>query len=635
MARQAVRYKTRPSPHTGEALRASQTVTERPQAEVVPYEQSSPSLLASQPAEAPRDPQDMDPEWIDLKCHLEARLQMMNNWRLSWWRHWSLLAENILPRRYHWLVTPNTMTRGFPINNNIVDPTGSQAMRICASGLKEGLTSPSRPWFKIKAEQPNFKPDKAAQIWFDDVEQIIYSTMSKSNFYDSLTQLFEDLTTFGTSPMIIYEDEKDVIRCHVPCAGEYYLAVSAAFRVEAVYRKFVMTISQIVQMFGLEHCPRDVQEMWRTKGASCDVERIVAHAIEPNFPIINGRGQELQPMRGAQFPYREVYWVWGASNERPLSVRGFYEEPFIVPRWAITSNDPYGRSPAMDCLPDIMQLQLESKRKAEAIEKHVRPPLLASMDLRNEPSSALPGHVTFVANLGPQAGMRPIYEVNPQLQWMVADIQEIQKRIKSGFFNDLFLMMAEATKEMTAFEVAERKQEKLQVLGPVIDRFQNEGAGPAIKRIFGILKRRGMLPPIPDSLRGVALSIQYVSMLAMAQKAAATTAIERVVAMAGNLAGVNPEIVDNIDMDQLIREYGDLMSVPHKIFRDMNAMLQLRDQRRQQQAQQQQVANAMGAASGAAQTAKVMADTPVGSGGSALDMMLGMHGGKSPLSIAA
>lgn len=635
MARSAVaRYKGA-RPKKGEALKASQAVTEAPKAEIVPYEISSPSLIASQPAEPPRDLMTMDPEWTDLKTHLEARLLMMTNWRLSWWRHWALLAENILPRRYHWLITPNTMTRGFPINQNIVDPTGSHAMRICASGLKEGLTSPSRPWFKLKAELPNFKPDREAQIWFDDVEALMYNTMSKSNFYDSLTQVFEDLTTFGTSPMIIYEDEKDVIRCHVPCAGEYYIAISSAFRVEAVYRKFNMTISQIVQMFGLEHCPRDVQEMWRTKGAACDVERIVAHAIEPNFPIIGGRGQELQPMRGGHFPYREVYWVWGASNEHPLSVRGFYEEPFICPRWAVTSNDPYGRSPGMDALPDIMQLQLESKRKAEAIEKHVRPPLLASVELRNEPSSALPGHVTYVANLGPQAGMRPIYEVNPQLQWMVADIQEIQKRIKSGFFNDLFLMMAEATKEMTAFEVAERKQEKLQVLGPVIDRFQNEGAGPAIKRIFGVLKRRGMLPPLPNSLRGVPLAIEYVSMLAMAQKAAATTAIERVVAMAGNLAGVNPEIVDNIDMDELIRQYGEFMSVPHKIFRDQKAMLALRDQRRRQQQQEQQAAGSMGMAQGAAQTAKVMADTPVGGGGSALDMMLGMQGGKSPLSIAA
>jgi hypothetical protein len=610
------------------ALKTGQQIHESPKDNDVRYETSSASLLSEEDPNPPTELAADNSEWQDLRSHLESRLQMMNNWRLSWWRHWALLAENILPRRYHWLVTPNTMTRGFPINSNIVDPTGSIAMRICASGLKEGLTSPSRPWFKIKAAQPGFVPDRDAQLWFDAVESLIYSVMARSNFYDSLTQVFEDLTVFGTSPMIIYEDEKDVIRCQVPCAGEYYLAVSNSNRVETLNRKFVMTVLQIVQMFGLENCPGSVQEMWRTKGASLDVEFIVAHSIEPNFSLPDGQGSALVPL-GGHFPWREFYWVWGSSTERPLSARGFYEEPFIAPRWAITSNDPYGRSPGMDVLPDIMQLQLESKRKAEAIEKHVRPPLLASFDLKNEPSSALPGHVTYVANLGPQAGMRPVYEVTPQLQWMVADIKEIQERIKNGFFNDIFRLHSDTTKEQTAFEVQKRDQEKMAVLGPIIDRFQNEGAGPSIKRIFGIIRRRGMLPILPDSLKGVGFDIEYVSMLAMAQKAAATTSIERVLATAGNLMAADPEIMDNFDLDEAIREYGELMSAPHKIFRDRKAMEAKRNQRRQQQADMAQAQQMKEIAPQTAQTAKVMSDTPVGGASSALDLMLGM-GGQPP-----
>jgi hypothetical protein len=612
------------------ALSYGQEIHESPKGDFVNYENSSPSLLAHEIPDPPTEQTTNNNEWHDLRTHLESRLQMMTNWRLSWWRHWALLAENILPRRYHWLVTPNTMTRGFPINQNIVDPTGSLAMRICASGLKEGLTSPSRPWFKLKANVPGFIPDQEAQLWFDAVEEIVYSVMSESNFYDSLTQLFEDLTTFGTSPMIIYEDEKDTIRCHVPCAGEYYLGVSNTNRVESFYRKFVMTTLQIVQMFGLENCPGAIQEQWRSKAASLDTEMIVCHSIEPNFALLDGAGNPLQPMSDSHFPFREVYWVWGQSTERPLSVRGFYEEPFICPRWAVTSNDPYGRSPGMDTLPDIMQLQLESKRKAEAIEKHVRPPLLASVELKNEPSSALPGHVTYVANLGPQAGMRPVYEVNPQLQWMVADIKEIQERIKAGFFNHIFLLHSDTTKEQTAYEVQKRDQEKMAILGPVIDRFQNEGASPAIRRIIGILRRRKMLPPQPDSLRGLPIGLQYISMLSMAQKAAATTSIERVLATAGNIVAVDPEIMDNLDLDETIREYAELVNAPHKIMRDRKATMAKREERRQQQATMAQTQQAAAMGAQAAQTAKVMSDTPVGGASSALDMMLGMGGSKSP-----
>lgn len=597
------------------------------------YERANAMLLTLEPAkddEIGRGTNNQ--EWLDLRVHLESRLRQMTNWRLSWWRHWQLLAENILPRRYHWLITPNTMQRGGPINQNIIDPTGTRAMRVCAAGLKEGLTSRSRPWFKIEIDGVGSSTlDDDAANWLDHVTEVLYSIMAKSNIYDRLTQLFEDLTTFGTGPMLIYEDDRDVIRCYTPCAGEYYLAVSSTLRIESFYMQKVMTISQIVQNFGLKNCPDDVQQMWRNKGASLEVERIVAHAIEPNFPILDASGEPYQPMEGKQFAWREVFWVWGSSTERALSIRGFHDEPFIAPRWSVTSNDPYGRSVGMDVLPDIMQLQLQTKRKGEGIEKQVNPPLLASAEMKNQPSSSLPGHVTYVANLGPQTGMRPIYEVKPELQYMTQDIGMIQQRVKDGFFNDLFLLMSQTTKEMTAAEVAERKQEKLQVLGPVIDLFQDEGASPMIRRIFAIAKRKGLIRPAPESMRGAPLIINYVSLLVQAQKAAATTAMERTIAMTGNMAGLKPEVIDNIDEDAFIREYGALLGVKHKIFRDPKKIAALRQQRQQARAQQAAAANGVhtaGLAQGGAQTAKLLSDTPVGAGGNALDLMLGSGVGR-------
>ena len=592
------------------------------------YEIAGATLLAMEPAKPALSYERASPEWIDMRVHLENRLRMMTNWRLSWLRHWALLAEYILPRRFHWLITPNTMSRGGAINQHIVDPTGTRAMRVCAAGLKEGLTSSSHPWFKADIDDlDSGDVDDEARIWLDHVAEVLYSVMARGNFYDSLTQVFEDISTFGTGPMVIYEDEKDVIRCWVPCAGEYFLAQSANGKVDTLYTQRTMTCSQIVERFGLENCPNDVRELWRTKGASLDVERIVAQAIEPNFAILDSGGNPFQPLQGKQFAYREVYWVWGSSTERPLSVRGFHDLPFITPRWSVRSNDPYGRSVGMDVLPDIMQLQLETKRKEEAIEKHVRPPLLASHELKNAPSSILPGHVTYVANLGPQTGMRPIYEVQPELNFMTADLKELQERIKEGFFNDLFLLMSQTTKEMTATEVAERKQEKLQALGPVIGLFQTEGAGPAIRRIYAICRRRGLIRTPPASIHGRPLVIRYVSMITMAQRAAATTAMERLAGMAGNMAGVNPEIVDNIDTDVFIREYGDLLGVGHKIFRNMDKVLQMRQQRHEAQQQQQQQQMAMQGGQAAAQSAKVLADTPTGAGDSALNLLLGNHSG--------
>jgi hypothetical protein len=587
------------------------------------YEAASPSLLAQTPNSIGPASANTQEGWTDLWQHLERRLVGMRNWRISWWEHWALLAIYILPRRYKWLVTANTMTRGLPINQNIVDSTGTLAMRTCAAGLMSGLTSPSRPWFKLNAKMPPGEDEpKDGREWLDTCESVIYDIMQGSNYYDSVAQQDEDLVVFGTAPKIIYEDPKDVIRCYNPCAGEYFLAVGPDQRVESFYRTFTMTIAQIVEMFGLENCSADVRGMWETKGASLETERIVAHAIEPNFPV-GGKQLGIVP---SGFPFREVYWLWGNATPQPLSVRGFNESPISSPRWAITANDPYGRSPAMDALPDVMQLQVETKRKAEAIEKQVRPPLMADVQLKNQPSSILPGNVTYVANIA-TGGMKPIYEVKPDLQYMTLDIAAIQERIKKCFFNDLFQMLSmAANKNMTAYEVAQLQQEKLQVLGPVIERQQNENLSSDIKRIFSIAARRGLLPPMPKSMQNVPVSIQYISMLALAQKAAATAGMERYLSMAGNMANAYPAVLDIINPDSYLEEYGTLLTVPAKINRSADEIKKMRAARAEKQAQAEQMAVTGAALEGgvaATQAAKNLGQTPVGGGMNAIQAMLG------------
>ncbi len=175
----------------------------------------------------------------------------------------------------------------------------------------------------------------------------------------------------------------------------------------------------------------------------------------------------------------------------------------------------------MDVLPDNVQLQVMTVRLSEAIEKQVRPPLIADITLKNQPSSILPGQVTYVQNLSSGTGMRSIYEVNPDIKGLAGLIEQIQERIKVGMFNDLFLMLENMPRDskMTAYEVAQKVQEKLQVLGPVIENIITESLKPKLKRIFGIMNRKGMIPPKPDSLKGVDLDVEFISMLSLASKA--------------------------------------------------------------------------------------------------------------------
>lgn len=561
------------------------------------YEKAGATFLAEQPTVEVDKSVKEEKYWPALRSHLEARLISLRNWRQSWWtQNWSDLAEFILPRRSIWLTqstggnpNPNNMTRGRQINTAIADPTATLAVRVCSAGLMSGLASPSRPWFKVVPSIRKFEIDADARQWLDDIEDRMYTVIARSNFYNSFAQECEDLIVFGTGPSIIYEDEEDLIRLYNPAVGEYYLASGATSRVDGLYRLFVMTIAQIVDFFGVENCPEEIQTMWNQKGSALETERQIAHSIEPNFEI----GPDGLGKIPGNFTWRETYWVWGQGAEKPLSIRGFVDQPFTAARWSIQSNDAYGRSPGMDVLPDVMQLQVMTRRMAEAIEKQVRPPLIGEMSLKNKPTSTLPGHLTYVTEIGPGKGIRPIYEVNPDVSAMSQNLMAIQKRVQVGLFNDLFLMLEQKLEEqMTAYEVAQKIQEKLQVLGPVIESLIAESLKPKLKRIYNIMKRKGLIDEPPDSLKGIPLDIEFVSMLSLAQKGAATGGIERLLQLVGSMTAVFPQAKDNINYDDLVREYNDLLGNPQKVLNGPDAVEQMRQVQAQQQAQQQQM-NAM------------------------------------------
>lgn len=581
------------------------------------YEIADDSLLARAPALLKQswlasDDSQRQKNWEDLRLQLEARLYGLRNWRLSWWEHWAKLAEAILPRRYHWLIVPNTMTRGLAINQAIKDPTGAQAVRVCTAGLRSGIMSSSRPWGKIKPGLRNFKPDQAAKEWFEDTNDRIMRVFAGSNYYQCGTQMFEDLTVFGTAPKLMYEDRQTIIRCQNPCAGEYYLGLGSDGRRNTFYRTFVQTVAQCVMMFGLQNCSQNVQTLWELKGSALETEVIIAHAIEPNFSLqMPGMGDKDLGVVPGNFTYREYYWEWGVSTARPCSVRGFRDKPFIAPVWAETSNDAYGRSPGMDALPDILQLHLMTVRQAEAIDKGVRPPLLADSALKNQPSSILPGRVTYVPDVS--KGMKAIFEMKLDLQHMTALIEKIEKRVEKWFFNDLFLMMENipGVQPRNEMDIAERRGEKMQVLGPVVEGITSELAGDW-RRAYAIMSRRGLIRPKPDSLQGIPLDIEFDSMVTVAQRAAETASMERGMTVITSVDKQYPDkhVADNVNIDKWARSYLEKSNFPASDMNGEDEVKQIRDGRAKANAQaaaKAQAAQAMThtlpAVAGAAKTA--------------------------------
>lgn len=599
------------------------------------YEEMSPTLLSKQPVTEIKPEGIASANWTAIFTRLETRLNAMRNWRWSWWSYWAEVATYTLPRRYHWLIVPNNFNRGNPINDSIVDSTAAQAVNVCASGLWTGLTSPSRPWFDLKIGLPWVQLDAEAAAWLYDTKQRLYTVLAQSNFYQAMRVCFEDVATFGTGVVIIYEDAEQIIRCYTPCAGEYYLSVGSTLSVDTMYREFNLNVLGIVEMFQVENCPQEVLSLWMS--GSTEQEFTIAHAIEPNFAMATAGGEQLSLVPG-RYAYREVYWLKGKSSAKPLSVKGFHEKPFFAARWSTVSNDAYGRSPGMDALGDNKQLQLETRRKAEFIEKGVRPPMGADVSLKNQPSSVRPGDITYVSTENAKKGFWPLYEPSPQwLAPLTEDLKEVQQRIDRAFFVDVFMAISrmEGVQPRNELEITKRDLERLQILGPFVSQFQTECADTSLARVMEIMKRKNMILPMPASLQNVPIKIAYRSMMTIAQEASETASIERGMQIMGSMseaakAGGLPDPLRIMNLDMVTRHYLELLSFPQTSVysaKDVAAM----DKVKAQAAQQAQAAATMAQTTLPAVTAaKTLSDTQVGGGQSALQALLGGGGSAGP-----
>jgi hypothetical protein len=296
------------------------------------------------------------------------------------------------------------------------------------------------------------------------------------------------------------------------------------------------------------------------------------------------------------------------------------EQPFWAPRWDTLGNDPWGYSPGMDALPSLRELQLQVKRRNEAIDMMVKPEKVvkAGVRLTNQP-----GNTVSVPNID-----GTIVEVPYQMPYQGIGVisqesQNCKEQIDRAAYADLFMAITNmpGIQPRNIEEIASRNEEKLTQLGPVIERVNTEKLEVAIDRTFGIMQRKGLLPPPPEVLKDVDLQINFVSILTQMQRMVGVGQIERTTSFIGNLAAVFPDAVDKLDTDEMIDEYAERVGTPQKLIRTKEQVEKIRADRAQA-AQAEKMATMAPAANDAANAARLLSETDTGNGQSLLQRML-------------
>ena len=554
-----------------------------------------------------------------LRQQLDTRWGQLERERATWWAHWTEITNYFHPRSGRYF--REDRNKGNKRHNNIYDNTGVNALNILASGMLAGATSPARPWFRLATADPDLNMNHEVREWLDDVQKRMLRVFAKSNTYRALHMMYGELAGFGTSCSILMPDFDNVIHHYPLTIGEYCVAQNWKGEIDTMYREFERTVAEVVETFGWQNCSTSVQSMYNS--GEYDSWVAIKHAIEPRERYDGSKADNLN------MPWRSVYYEEGREYDHVLRQSGFNEFPVLAPRWMVTGNDVYGHSPGMVALGDVKQLQHEQLRKAQVIDYQTKPPLQVMGALKDRDIETLPGGITFMNSASPQGGIKSAWDVNLDLNHLREDIMDVRARIDRAFFVDLFLMLANRMpedKQMTATEVAERHEEKLLMLGPVLERLHNELLEPLIDQTFNRMIRVGALPPPPEDLQGQQLSIEFVSMLAQAQRAIATNGIDRLLGTVGAVAQLKPEIMDKIDHDELVDAYSDMLGVDPALIVPGEEVAKIRVARSEALAAQQQV-ETLQAAGGAAKDLSQAVPSENNALGGVVDLFSGMGSG--------
>lgn len=558
-----------------------------------------------------------------LREQLEKRYSRLKSERDSnWLPEWRELGDYFSPRSVR--ENSSDTNNGKRRDQKIINPTGRFAARTLGAGMHTGMTNPASQWVKFSTPDPGLMSYAPVKEWIYAVEKAMREVMARTNLYSVLPNRYAMEGIFGTAPMIALPHDNDLLRFHPMAVGTYMLANNSDNQVDTLYRDIRLTARQMEQQFSKDSLSPTVKTLL---GNNPEAWVDVVHAIEPN--------DKRQPglKDSTNMAYRSVYWEKAADKDSVLRESGFKTFPCFAPRWDVEGEDVYGTGPGSLSIGTNKAVQLMERRKAELLEKGVRPPMGAPASLKNQRASILPGSITYLNDMQVGAKFAPLYETQPA--WFAALRNEIQADsdiIDTAFFVDLFLMISQMDSVRTAYEIATRKEEKLLMLGPTLERQTDDLLDPLVDMTFsamieqsiprwtGLLPGAPLIPPPPKELQNLDLRVEFTSILAQAQKAIGVSSIERAISFAGQVATTTQSLapLDMLDADEALRQYFELIGTPPTLVRADDSVAAIREQRAQAQ-QAEQIQQQLGSV---IQGAQALSETDT-SGDNALTQLAG------------
>jgi hypothetical protein len=541
------------------------------------------------------------------------RYKQMKAQKANWLNLYQTCAEYVMSRKQSFTVDH---LQGVPQTDQIFDDTAPNANSLMAAALIGALWPNGAKTFRISMpygmEEELQGETEEIKRWYQNTTKRMAEFMDnpKSGFTTALEEYMLDQGAFGISGIMVEDQDDDF---EVPLA---YRAVDAKALhiaegkngfVNTIYVEREYTIRQLVEEYGLDEISEKHRKTF-LKGEGCDEKVAVLHAIEPRMDV-DPYGFGVMNM-----PFASIHIDIG--TEKIMRESGMLELPVAVTRFWKAMGETYGRSPAMNAMPSILEANALGEAWILAIEKTLDPALLVWDDsmMGNGVIDTSPGGINVVSvsgriNTGSSVPIQPLFLVG-DLQWTAARRTELNEIIKNHFYQDR-LMDLNNEHRMQNPEVQIRNDLRGQTLNTVYSRQMGELFVPVIETTFHKLRRRGFLGVIPGSKEELMLidkgiipkyipeavidrmktgqeifKIEFISPATRIMQSEELQGIEHLVMTTINAASVNPDVLDIIDWDWTLRRVQELDGSPRETIVSLEKLKKLREQKQaMQQAQ--------------------------------------------------
>lgn len=514
------------------------------------------------------------------------RLSQLKSDRIKHEAHWKECYKYCAPERQQSFTDVSALaleTERKQARTDLYDTTAVEGIQLLVSSIVSGTTSPVSLWFKsIPSGVDTPSQLTQGEQWLNLVDNFIFRNIHSSNFDSEVTDFLTDLVVAGWA--VLFADtnrEKGGFTFNTWSIGNCYISsTQASGLIDTIYREFELSAEQIVSEFGIDNVSDKVKTALDKKP---DQKFILVQAIFPrDKKLVKGEaGQRVS----TAMPFAS--YTIEAQSKHTLKESGYEEFPCIVSRFKKIPDSHYGLGFGSMVISDCKTTNQLMKLSLQTAELNLGGLWISQHDGVINPNTLRIRPNAIIAANSVDA-IKRLDTGSANVGMGLDFLQHFQAKIKRTLMSDQ--LTPQGSSPLTATEIQARVNVYRNQLGAIFSRMQSEYLQTLLERVWGLSMRSGMLPPAPEELMQASrISFNFLNPMASSQKLSWVTSIQELMLNVGQMAQIDPTVMDNLNMDAMVQICADALAVPTEAIRTDEEIAELRQAKQeQQQAMQEQ-----------------------------------------------